>query len=290
MGKLRKYNAYISVSCSGPEKSSIIRSPVGIIRCRASANLKYTTADADFLYKHFSKPNADTCPNDIHIRLVNPKRLDLFNAIEVTSKELNYFAEQTDWNGGCIHLIYAGHGRKNNGALVFRDNDLTSEDFLQCVASYTNICEQRRRIDVTLDSCFSGSFVTTLLADAFNNHSNNIFPGCFFSAALHDEYAWECPQYGHGIWTAAFSQQLNSPNLNTNRCWLIAQVLWRRAIKAENKELYNGGVAYMTKNNQHSFFYENGVFHMDGADSFGLPNSEKIDTAELQRMLLKAKG
>ena len=290
MGKLRRYNAYISVSCSGPEESSAIRSPIGTIRCRAGADLKYTTADADFLYKHFSKPHADTFPHDIHVRLVNPKRLDLLNAIESVSKNLNSFAGQKDWDGGCIHFIYAGHGQKDRGALVFQDGAITPEDFLRQVAAHRNPGDHRRRVDVVLDSCFSGAFVTTLLVDARKNYSDSIFPCSLFSAALHDEYAWEYPRYGHGIWTAAFSQQLKGPNLNTNRICLILQVFWRRAIHAESKDLYNGGVSYMTENKQHSFSYENGFFQVDGAGSFDLPDLESIDVVELQRMLSNARG
>jgi hypothetical protein len=260
-----------------------------LIRCRVGANLKYTTADADFLYKHFSSRNADTCPKDIHVRLVNPKLHDLFDAIRDISKWLNLFTGQPDWGGGCIHFIYAGHGRKDHGALVFLDGDLRAEDFLQHVALHTNPGEHRRRIDVVLDSCFSGAFITTMLADAFENHAGTIYPCSLFSAALHDEYAWEYPRYGHGIWTAAFSQQLKSPNLNTNRFWLIVQVLLRRFTRAEHKELYNGGVSYMTANNQHSFYYENGAFQVDGAGSFDLSDSDTIDAVELQRMLANAR-
>lgn len=291
MGKLRRYNAYISVSCSGPEESSEMRSPVGMIRCRAGADLMYTTADADFLYKHFSTPNADTFPSDIHARLINPKRSDLFNAIEDVSKRMNLFAGKADWDGGCIHLIYAGHGRRGNGALVFYDGDLTSEDFLQGVAAHTKPGAHRRRVDIVLDSCFSGAFVTTMLASLFRSYSDTLFPCSLFSAALHDEYAWEYPRYGHGIWTASFFQQLKSPNLNANRFLLNAQILWRRFLnKVEHKQLYNGGVSYMTENKQHSFYFENGFFQVDGAGSFYLPDLEPIDAVELQRMLENARA
>jgi hypothetical protein len=55
--KNRLYKAYIAVSCSGPEAPRVKRGPVGTIRSRAAADLRYTTADVDWLYGHFRQLN-----------------------------------------------------------------------------------------------------------------------------------------------------------------------------------------------------------------------------------------
>jgi len=270
MGKLRKYSGYITVSCSGPSEPSVARSRLVTIRSRAGADLRYTTADADFLYRHFSSRHYDAQPEDLHIRLVNPKRKDLLDAVAAMSYRLNAFRGKPHWSGGCIHLIYAGHGREGDGALVFPDGELTAQEYLACVANYAPPSETRTRLDLCLDSCFSGAFINELLNEAASRYKSSVSPCSLFAAASHDEFAWELPKYGHGIWTYAFMQELRKPSLCQRRPALLARVLIRRLLGLERRELHSGGVSFMTAGRQHSCFYENGTFMVDGA---GLMNN-----------------
>lgn len=290
MGKLRHYTAYISVSCSGPEESTVFRGPIGEIRRRSGADLRYTTADSDWLYEHFRTPNYDTGPEDIHVRLVNPERQEFLRAVEDVSNQLNTFTCKDNWSGGSLTVVYAGHGKRRTGALVFKDAPLTGHELLKTVAKHASDDKHRRRLDLVLDSCFSGAFVSSVIAEAVNHRRNTVFPCSLFAAALHDEYAWEYPRYGHGIWTSAFQQQTKSPRLHGNRLWMLVRVLWRRFTKAEKKQLYNGGVAYMTSDKQHSMLYENGTFDLSGFGGFDLHDIAPVETSRIHRELEATRG
>lgn len=290
MGKLRNYNAYISISCSGPENSSIAVSRVGKIRSRSGADLRFTTADADCLYNHFKSPNYDTRPNDVHIRLVNPRVGEFLDTIVTVSNALDNFKTQENWAGGCIHIIYAGHGRDGDGALVFKDGIVLGANLAEHIATHTSCSEHRRRIDIVLDSCHSAAFQAEVVAKAINDCKDSIFPCSLFAACLHDELAWEYPRHGHGIWTASFLQQIRSPSPAQPRWILLLKLLWRRYRKLEQQKLYGGGVAFMTDNKQHSMTYENGMFEVNGYGSFELPDTSAVNTSEIFSLLNKARS
>jgi hypothetical protein len=58
--KNRKWMAYLSVSASGPEYSPKHEEDGLIFRTRDYADLKYTTADVDFLGPYFEEPHPDS--------------------------------------------------------------------------------------------------------------------------------------------------------------------------------------------------------------------------------------
>jgi hypothetical protein len=73
--KHRRWEAFISVSSSGPEFSTFFEKRGRLARCRMAADLKYTTADADFLYDHFFvSEDGRSRTGDLHLRLVNPEK------------------------------------------------------------------------------------------------------------------------------------------------------------------------------------------------------------------------
>ena len=80
--KHRRWEAFISVSTSGPEFSPVLEAEGRFARTRMAADLRYTTADIDFLYTHFLEPEPDSPRlDDLHIRLVNPSKADVLAAI-----------------------------------------------------------------------------------------------------------------------------------------------------------------------------------------------------------------
>lgn len=55
--KHRRWEAFISVSASGPEFLPVLEAEGRFARTRMAADLRYTTADIDFLYTTFSSLN-----------------------------------------------------------------------------------------------------------------------------------------------------------------------------------------------------------------------------------------
>jgi hypothetical protein len=238
----------------------------------------------DWLYGHFRQPNYDTGKREHHIRLVNPDSKRFADATRQAASFLNTFVSAEDWEGGQITLLYAGHGAEDTGALVLRDHQLSAEELLEGFSMVVPHTSRRCRLDIVLDSCFAAAFITSLLAEAHKSYAETFFPCTLFAASLHDEVAWEFPRFGHGVWTHSFMMQGSQPNLAQPRWKLLFQVLWRRWLRKEHQQLYNGGVSFITEGDQHSMGYENGHMEVHGKGYFNIPPS-CTDPCIMRRLL-----
>lgn len=212
--KHRRWEAFISVSASGPESSIKFETAGRFLRTRMAADLRYTTADVNFLYSHFREPESDRPRNDdLHIRLVNPSKAEVLAAIEQAGKWLLTHRDNADWDGGGLHFNYAGHGKENYGSLVLNTDIFHVDEFLESICSVATRMSspQRLRISVVLDSCHSGAWVTRLLERCFNDKSDLIVPFNLFASCMHDEYAFEDSSIGHGLFTYCLSVQTVAP-------------------------------------------------------------------------------
>jgi hypothetical protein len=66
MGKRSKWQAFLTVSASGPEFSPLLEEMGHLRRTRMAADLRYTTADVDFLESHFKEVGGSTCTCQWH--------------------------------------------------------------------------------------------------------------------------------------------------------------------------------------------------------------------------------
>lgn len=208
MGKHRYWEAFLSVSASGPEFSPSLEQNGIYRRPRMTADLNYTTADVDFLYDHFVEPEDDRPrQKDIHIRLPNPSRSDFFDALEEVQSWLLSCSKSSEWDGGGIHFNFAGHGTENSGAIVLEDGEVTPDEYLETVCKIaTDVSSPNRlRLCAVLDSCHSGAWVTSILDSCFNKNDNLIIPLNVYAACMEDELAWEDSSLGHGLFTYCFS-------------------------------------------------------------------------------------
>ena len=189
MGKNRKYIAYISVSCSGPELGSKSKVRGISLRTRNGANLQYTTADSDWFFSHVQEEAYTEGCETKHFRLVNPSSREFAGVLEDAVNFLNQFSNEADWDGGAIVLIYAGHGQENTGNFVFTPKclPLNARDFIVFLANKTPNSGHRLRVDALIDSCYSGAFIAHLLWAAHNEYNDKIFPCTLFAASLPDE-------------------------------------------------------------------------------------------------------
>lgn len=246
--------------------------PRGARRSRDGADLRFTTADGDFIYEHLKEPNHDTGDNEHHIRLVNPSGRELRDAISSAGEFLSQFVSADDWTGGQMFFGYAGHGESGSGAWVLRDSSFDATQLADAVAAAVAENRRRCRVDMFLDSCFSGAFVADFLARSWSSLDDRLFPCDIFAASLHDELAWELDDHGHGAHTLAFKAmflpKIMKPSLPRHGLPFPQPV----------DELRNGGVSWITEDEQHAIEYTNGHMEVHGAGHFYLDKDGDRDS------------
>lgn len=134
MGKRSKWQSFLTVSASGPEFSPLLEKMGYFGRARMAADLRYTTADVDFLESHFKEPNYDSGEKEAHERLRNPTRDQFFESLRDVGPWLGRFRGEPGWDGGGFMLCFAGHGREGDGALVLEDGVVTPSALLDALA------------------------------------------------------------------------------------------------------------------------------------------------------------
>ena len=274
-GKNRNYIVHLSLSCSGPDKSTTRTGPTGVIQRRDSADLKFTTGDVDWLHSHFMEPRPDSATIEKRFRCVNPQKADFLRTIDEAIAHLAQYRSSPYWDGGGLMLVYAGHGTEHTGAIVLPNALLEPEELARYLARRMPKSHRRLRVDLFFDSCFASAFVAHFLAHAWSKLEDFLFPCTLFAAALPDEYAWEMPKLGHGVLTHAYKTEIESPSLAQPRLLLNR---WR---KREPQRLIMGGVSYITNDAQHSLEYENGCFQLHGAGGFHISDLKSVSVANI---------
>ncbi len=280
-GKNRNYIVHLSLSCSGPDKSTTRTGPTGVIQRRDGADLKFTTGDVDWLHSHFMKPRPDSATIEKHFRCVNPLKADFLRTIDEAIAHLAQFRSNPDWDGGGLMLVYAGHGTEHTGAIIFPNALLEPEELACYLARRMPKSHRRLRVDLFFDSCFASAFVAHFLTYAWSELEDVLSPCTLFAAALPDEYAWEMPKLSHGVFTHAYKTETESPSLVQPRLLLIVKTLWNRWRKREPQRLNTGGVSYITNDAQHSLEYENGFFQLHGAGGFHISDLKSVSVANI---------
>lgn len=259
--KRREWLAFLSVSASGPEFSAELERNGRFLRPRMAADLRYTTADADFLEAHFREPNYDSGVEEFHRRLRNPTRAQFFRALREIAAWFETFRDTPNWDGGGLQLCFAGHGRQGDGALVLADGVVTPEEYLSSVASIAGEVSHpgRLRISAVLDSCHSGAFITKVLGACFNGLSKLLIPFNLFASCMEDEFAWEESGLGHGLFTYCFSVQ--DAGLGS----LAAQAIRPDNTFGPSLAIAKGelGCSLLTAGAQNPVLYWNGTGHLE---------------------------
>ncbi len=178
-----------------------------------AADLRYTTADVDYLESHFKDPNYDSGFEEAHYRLRNPTRERFLKTLHNVEPWLKNFREDPEWDGGGFMLCFAGHGREGDGAMVLEDGVVTPKDLVDALVAIASEVSPpgRLRVSAVLDSCHSGAFATELLDSCFREHSDLLVPWMVFASCMEDEFALEESTLGHGVFTYCFSANPLSP-------------------------------------------------------------------------------
>jgi hypothetical protein len=204
--KHRAWQGFISVSASGPDFSPELTRRGVTARPRLAADLRYTTADAAFFAEYWDRPWYDSGHEELHVpHLQNPAHSEVVTAFIQASDWLGERACREDWDGGHLTFCFAGHGRDGDGALVIDDEVVTAADLTSLFMSVASQWspERRLRLAVILDSCHSGAFLLDFLERTLREPRLRI--EYLAAASMPDEFAWEDPGLGHGVFTYCWS-------------------------------------------------------------------------------------
>lgn len=259
--KRRKWMAYLAVSASGPEFSPIFEQGGRFFRPRMAADLRYTTADVDFIESHFSAPHYDSGMEEYHQRLRNPTYKDFDQAFKNVRAWLEKHSNHPDWDGGGFQLCFAGHGRQEDGALVLADSVITPGGFMEKLMNIARNISMpgRLRVSAVLDSCHSGAFVTELLYGCLTKYNKLLVPFHVYASCMEDEFAWEESSLGHGLFTYCFSVREPSPSS------IAAEAIQPDNSFGPSLAVAGGelGCSILTAGKQNPVIYWNGTGHLE---------------------------
>lgn len=188
--------ASIVIACKGQRQPNVFETRFGEIRSRSGAQLKYTARDAEGIWKHFKKREAEI-PDDLHILLIDPKKSQVHDAIRTVSKKIR----QDYGNGIGLDFAFAGHGCQVNGDLVLSDGVLSSTDFLKLQAEDVAFRgKEERTVGVWLDSCYSGAFLIRLAIESFEDFEGFKLDNGLASC-LPSEECFEMGWLQHGVFS-----------------------------------------------------------------------------------------
>ncbi len=259
--KQRKWLAFLSASASGPEFTPLLEERGYFVRPRMAADLRYTTADVDFLESHFQEPNYDSGVEEAHYRLRNPTRERLLKTLHDIEPWLGNFRDDPEWDGGGLMLCFAGHGREGDGALVLENGVLTPKDLVDALVAIASEVSPpgRLRVSVVLDSCHSGAFATELLDSCFREHADLLVLWMVFASCMEDEFALEESTLGHGLFTYCFSANPLSPVSFAARA-VQPDNTFGPSLAIASGEL---GCSLLTAGAQNPIAYFNGAGHLE---------------------------
>ena len=202
-----RHSAIIAIAASGEETSEIFKTPLGEMRSRDGACLRFTTNDAKSVFNFWKRKRwtGDYVPKNFHRLLVNPA----LSQVEQTIKELSIRLAGLPEGDPGLFLYFAGHGKQGSGNLMLKDGTLSPTRFLDLqkkeVAAKNG---GHRGIGIFLDSCYSGAFLLRLTLEC-DTHFNefSLYEGSV--SCLPDEKSFELSFLGHGAFTYTFLNQGN---------------------------------------------------------------------------------
>jgi hypothetical protein len=256
--------ASVVIACPGPVEGLMREGPAGPRRRRDGAVLPLVQADGEYWHSNFKKGSAG-----YDALLVNPRKSECLSAIAEAAAAIDGVGQ----GGGQLHFAFAGHGAAD-GSLVLGDEELSAAELVDAIASTTHRTAPRRKLGIVLDCCHSGLALAEILTSREHRRTLLVVDG--FAAALHDEYAFELDQLGHGALTFAMK---NPGNAHVDPARLAKAVnegdesYLRFALEA----FVPNPVTYLTEGDQHSIDVING-HHVDvrGGGSIGLSEAPQL--------------
>jgi hypothetical protein len=203
--KHRSHQVNVSCSASGPGFTPSLEENGRFLRPRMAADLRYTTADADFLNEYW-RDSWDRGETTTALRSRDPGIDEFWERLSEACDWLSRHSASVSWIGGGLSLTFAGHGRYPDGALVLRDGSVGAEDlatFLEELWERLPARAGNLRVALKLDSCYSGAFLLHWLEHVYA--SDLLVPYFSHVSSMPDEVSWEDSSLGHGLFTFCIS-------------------------------------------------------------------------------------
>ena len=281
----RRPCANIVIASRGPEEPSILQTRYGEIRSRNGALLKYTTRDAENIYRLWKKEDPGL-PDELQVLLIDPSISEVEDALRRISAKIRE-AHPKDIG---LDLFFAGHGEPGTGNLVLKDGKLSPVRFLELQSNDVWSGGGARTIGVFLDSCYSGAFLLRLAIESFENFEGFRLDNGLASC-LPDEKCWELDLLEHGVFTYT--------RLNTGNSYVDQQCFNQAILDGNLKEMVKGlqgmvGMlsnpsAFLTKGKQFSMSLMKHVVTVEGGFATVELLDEKRDFDEISRQITQFK-
>ena len=218
--KYRKWNAFLSVSSSGPDYSDVLAERGPKQRPRLAAKLAYALSDVDFSEEYWRQEwqtvrDLDKAQEELHERLREPSRDEVLMAFENIGTWYRQRAILPDWDGGDLGFAFAGHGMAGDGSLCLKDGSISPDEFVDILLALSHPGRNNRqlRLNLFLDCCHSGAFLLRVLSRVSGKLEDNLYLYTMLASCMPDENAWETDDLGHGLFTFCFSHRSTIDNM-----------------------------------------------------------------------------
>ena len=189
----RKYSGVVVVSCSGQDEPEIRTTPYGEMRSRSGASLRFTSADADLVWRHWSK--GINVPEEACVTIREPSVDEFFSLLSQVSRSLGKYPQGETG----IDLYYCGHGRPGDGAILLKDGTVTPSELILHLKTDLEPKMGARGLSMLLDSCYSAAFLFEMIALLQYEGELRLYDA--LCSSMHDEKSWELTFLGHGAFT-----------------------------------------------------------------------------------------
>lgn len=258
----------LQIASPGTSEGEECEGLFGRIHSRAGAKLKYVTNDIDAYGADTPTYGGYLESEPILLRLIDPTVSDVKDSVR---RALEQIAQRkgTPARKNVFSLVYAGHGRSPDGALVLSDGALTAGDlYRELVAHYQN-APNELHVDLVLDSCFSAGFLIDFVVNSQLDKTVYAFD-CKVSS-LPDEPSFEMDYLEHGALSFTLAHPGNSHVDPVDLARAIDNRDWGAIVKSLQGVAIPNPVALLTNARQHSMELIAGVcLSIDGAGSIDL--------------------
>lgn len=199
--------ALLAVASPGGHEAITEDALIGKMRSRSGAILKYTQNDICALKKHMPTYGSYCDGELVSYDLLNPSIEELYSTVkEIT----NYLKEAAceDGRKKVFNIIYAGHGKPENGEWELRDGVITGKELHEIICSIYFPCNNILHLDLILDSCYSSRFLIDLMVSSQNHKT--VYPFDCIASSLPDEVSWEMEFLEHGAMSFHLTHEGNS--------------------------------------------------------------------------------
>lgn len=260
--------AVLSVACEGKHNPTDAYGPLGNLKSRNGAKLKFAVNDIHALAEKMPTYGGYIDVSILKSELINPKKEEVLEEIVKLSTQLAKHEVALN-RKKVLNIFYAGHGLHTDGAWEVSNGSISAEDLYKALQDGYFGCKNKLHIDIILDSCYSSLFLIDMIVLCQND--NLIYPFDCTVSCLHDEKSWELSFLEHGALTFHLTHQGNSYVDSVELAKAVDKQEWNLIAKALQGITVPNPVSFLTYGRQHPVILTSGHnLEVQGAGRIGL--------------------